>query len=54
MIQLSHERLNVNKNIDPFMTLSFMGLPVIPKLKLTDMGLFDVEKFDFIEVNNME
>lgn len=31
----------------PFMTLAFMALPVIPKLKLTDMGLFDVEAFDF-------
>jgi len=32
----------------PFMTLSFMSLPVIPKLKLTDQGLFDVEKFKYI------
>ncbi|MBU2522619.1 MAG: hypothetical protein KKD50_10395 [Proteobacteria bacterium] len=31
----------------PFMTLSFMSLPVIPKLKLTDRGLFDVEKFEY-------
>lgn len=31
----------------PFMTLSFMALPVIPSLKMTDLGLFDVEKFDF-------
>ena len=34
----------------PFMTLSFMSLPVIPKLKLADRGLFDVEKFEFIDV----
>jgi len=34
----------------PFMTLSFMALPVIPKLKITDKGLFDVEKFQFISV----
>lgn len=54
MMRISYERLNINKNIDPFMTLSFMGLPVIPKLKLTDMGLFDVEKFDFIEVNDID
>jgi adenine deaminase len=33
----------------PFMTLSFMALPVIPKLKLTDQGLFDVERFAFVE-----
>lgn len=31
----------------PFMTLAFMALPVIPSLKLTDMGLFDVDKFEF-------
>jgi len=34
----------------PFMTLSFMTLPVIPKLKLTDKGLFDVEKHEFINI----
>lgn len=34
----------------PFMTLSFMALPVIPKLKLTDKGLFDVTKFEFTEL----
>jgi adenine deaminase len=32
---------------DPFMAMSFMALEVIPKLKLTDQGLVDVEKFDF-------
>ncbi len=34
----------------PFMTLSFLALPVIPVLKMTDRGLFDVETFDFTEV----
>lgn len=34
----------------PFMTLSFMALPVIPDLKLTDKGLFDVNKFDFVDL----
>lgn len=34
----------------PFMTLSFMALPVIPKLKMTDKGLFDAEHFQFISV----
>lgn len=52
MMKISYEELKVNKNIDPFMTLAFMALPVMPKLKLTDMGLFDVEKFDFIEAYN--
>ncbi len=32
----------------PLMTLSFLALPVIPQLKLTDKGLFDVEKFTFV------
>ncbi len=33
---------------NPFMTLSFMALPVIPKLKITDKGLFDVESFKHV------
>jgi adenine deaminase len=33
---------------DPFMTLGFLALEVIPSLKLTDQGLVDVEKFDFV------
>ena len=33
---------------NPFMTMSFLSLPVIPELKLTDRGLVDVTKFDFI------
>ncbi len=32
----------------PFLTLSFMALPVIPHLKITDHGLFDVDTFSFI------
>ncbi len=34
----------------PFLTLSFLALPVIPKLKMTDKGLFDVEEFKHIDV----
>jgi adenine deaminase len=33
---------------DPFMTLSFLALPVIPNLKLTDKGLVDVNKFELV------
>lgn len=32
----------------PFMTLSFMALLVIPQLKLSDLGLFDGDKFEFV------
>ena len=35
-------RLGVSQDIDPFMTLSFMSLPVIPSLRLTTRGVFDV------------
>jgi adenine deaminase len=35
---------------DPFMTLAFMALPVIPKLKITDFGLIDVEKFKVVSL----
>ena len=34
----------------PFMTIAFMSLLVIPELKLGDKGLFDVNKFDFVDV----
>jgi adenine deaminase len=34
----------------PFMTISFLTLPVIPHLKLSDKGLFDVKKFRFVDV----
>jgi len=33
---------------DPFMTLSFLSLPVIPELKITDKGLVDVSQFKFV------
>jgi adenine deaminase len=32
---------------DPFMAMSFLALPVIPALKLTDKGLVDVDAFEF-------
>ncbi len=41
--------LGVNKDIDPFMTLSFASLAVIPKLRLTTLGVVDVEKFKLLD-----
>ncbi|MBC8106724.1 MAG: adenine deaminase [Anaerolineae bacterium] len=35
---------------DPFMAMSFMALEVIPKLKLTDQGLVDVERFEIVDL----
>ena len=37
-------------HFNAFLTLSFLSLPVIPHLKLTDRGLFDVASFRHIEV----
>ena len=48
--KLAHEELGVNESVEPVMTLTFMSLAVIPEIKLTDMGLFDVTKFEFIEL----
>jgi adenine deaminase len=33
---------------DPFMALSFLSLPVIPELKITDKGLVDVDQFKIV------
>lgn len=49
--RIAFDRLGVNRSIDPFMTLSFLALPVIPEIKLTDRGLFDVTLFDFIPLS---
>ena len=35
---------------EPFMTMAFLSLPVIPKLKITDRGLVDVDRFRFIDL----
>ena len=51
MHETAYEKLKVSNNVDPFMTLCFMALPVIPEYKLTDIGLFDVTKFDFVDIN---
>ncbi len=43
-------KLGVFKDLDPFMTLSFASLPVIPKLRLNTRGLINVELNQFVEV----
>ena len=40
--------LGVNKDIEPFMTMAFVSLPVIPHLKMTTNGLIDVDKFELV------
>ncbi|MBB6479551.1 adenine deaminase [Spirochaeta isovalerica] len=51
MIELARKELCINPAMDPFMTLAFLALPVIPDIKLTDRGLFDVKTFSFIDVS---
>lgn len=52
--ETAYQKLSINRDVEPVMTLCFMALPVIPELKLTDMGLFDVTKFEFISVEAAE
>ncbi len=48
---VEHNMEGMNPEIDPFMTLCFMALPVIPSYKVTDCGLFDVTEFKFVDVS---
>lgn len=40
----------VKEGVDPFLTLGFMALPVIPDIKITARGLFDYKEFKFIDL----
>ena len=48
--EAASSELGISDSVEPVMTLCFMSLAVIPELKLTDMGLFDVTKFQFISL----
>ena len=50
----AHAELGIAGGVEPVMTLCFMSLPVIPELKLTDLGLFDVTNFRFTTVEAEE
>ena len=47
-LNLALETLGATKDFNPFLTLSFLSLPVIPELKMTADGLFHVGRFEFI------
>lgn len=47
MIRIARS-MGVPEGIEPFITLSFLALPVIPAIRLTPKGLFDVEEFTFL------
>lgn len=46
------QNLGVSRSVEPIMTLCFMALAVIPELKITDQGLFDVTKFEFVGIED--
>ncbi len=48
LVTLAQNRLQTSLK-SPFMTMAFMSLQVIPSLKIGDMGLFDVDKFELIK-----
>jgi len=47
-LELATQKLGMDSDFNPFVSLSFISLPVIPWLKLTDKGLFCGEKFEII------
>lgn len=49
-LHLEIKKLCPSINFNPFLTLSFLSLPVIPEIKITDKGVFDVNNFKFINV----
>ena len=50
LLELAWNELGISREVEPFMTLSFLSLPVIPEIKLTPRGLFDVNKFEFTSI----
>ncbi len=52
--EAAFRELGIDTGVEPIMTLCFMSLPVIPELKLTDLGLFDVTHFCFTPVEAEE
>ena len=50
LLRLAREHYHISEKADAFMTLSFLALPVIPRLKITARGLFDADAFRFVPV----
>lgn len=49
-LHIEIKKLCPSINFNPFLTLSFLSLPVIPEIKITDKGIFDVNNFKFIDI----
>ena len=43
--------MGISRDVEAFMSLSFLALLVIPAIKLSDKGLFDVTKFAFLPID---
>jgi len=43
-------KMGVPEDIEPFITTSFLALPVIPRLRITNKGIFDVVEQRFLEI----
>ncbi len=53
--ELNHASHEIGCTLDdPFMTMAFMSLPVIPELKITDKGLFDTNTFNFTDIFQLD
>ncbi|MGX4645618.1 adenine deaminase [Holzapfeliella sp. JNUCC 80] len=50
LVNAAYQKISTNRVFDPFITLSFLTLPVIPSIKLTDQGLYDFNQQKFISV----
>ena len=50
-ITSAYQQISSNREFNPFITLSFLTLPVIPSIKLTDQGLYDFDQQRFIDVS---
>ncbi len=51
LLATAHAEFGFMEDAEPFMTLSFLALAVIPTYKITDQGLFDVRSFQFVPVS---
>ncbi len=51
LFSLASSHYQIREDVDAFMALSFLALPVIPRLKITARGLFDVKTFTFVDVD---
>ena len=48
-LKMLTRRLGISRDIDPFMTLAFVSLPVIPRLRLNTYGVIDVDRQEVVK-----